>query len=306
MDTQAHTLQPESLGHSLDPVTAEAVARLQQFRRNLYVLFPHRNLVTIVRLPSNRMVYRQFQRPPEEKAPAGHPTWYGARFDLRDATTHPEPDAVAETTFTTKQGKIYTVLLAAWHDMVRTGTRDIPMHAHPFTLVRARVVDASGQSIYRRDLGLIVIGERRRELALIEVWKSYSQRYDLEHFFRHGKQRLLMATYQTPEVAREENWWQIVQLAYVQLWLARSLVTARLNPERYLPPAPVGEAAPSSVQRDFARIIGQIGTPAQPPKRRGNSPGRTQGTKMPPRERRTVIKKTQKNKRSPQIAQKTA
>jgi len=42
MDTQAHTLQPESLGHSLDPVTAEAVARLQQFRCNLYVLFLHR------------------------------------------------------------------------------------------------------------------------------------------------------------------------------------------------------------------------------------------------------------------------
>ena len=43
-------------------------------RTYLGAVVSHRNLVTIVRLPSNRMVYRQFQRPPEEKALARHPT----------------------------------------------------------------------------------------------------------------------------------------------------------------------------------------------------------------------------------------
>ena len=253
----------------------------------------HENLVSIVRLPSNRVVYRQFKRPPGEKNSVGHPTWYGERFDLKDPTTWPEPDEVTETTFTTKRGKTYTVQLEAWHDMLRTGTRDIPMHEYPFTLVRARVVDAECKPVYQRDLWLIVIGERRRELSSIEIWEAYGQRYDLEHFFRYGKQRLLVAAYQTPEVEREENWWQIVQLAYVQLWLARTLAEALPNPwERYLPRAKVGQASPSTVQRDFERIIGQIGTPAKPPKRRGNSPGRAKGVKMPARKHQAVVKKT--------------
>jgi hypothetical protein len=253
----------------------------------------HKNLVSIIRLPSNRVVYRQFKRPEGEKNPVGHPTWYGERFDLKDPTTWPEADAVAATTFTTKRGQTYTVQLEGWHDMVRTGTRDIPMHKYPFTLVRARVVDAAGQPVYKYDLWLIVIGERRRELSLVEMWTAYGQRYDVEHFFRHGKQRLLMAAYQTPEVEHEENWWQIVQLAYIQLWLARALAAALPNPwERHLPAAEAGEASPSTVQRDFERIIRQIGTPARPPKRRGYSPGRAKGVKMPIRERRPVIKKT--------------
>lgn len=254
---------------------------------------PHRNLVSIIRLPGNRVVYRQFKRPPGEKNPVGHPIWYGERFDLKDPATWPEPDEVAETTFTTKRGKTYTVQLEAWHDMLRTGTRDIPMHKYPFTLVRARVLDAEGKPVYQRDLWLIVLGKRRRELSLIEIWEAYGQRYDLEHFFRYGKQRLLMAAYQTPEVEREENWWQIVQLAYVQLWLARTLAEALPNPwERYLPQAKAGQVSPSTVQRDFERIIGQIGTPSQPPKRRGNSQGRAKGVKMPARKRQAVVKKT--------------
>jgi hypothetical protein len=114
----------------------------------------------------------------------------------------------------------------------------------------------------------------------------------VEHFYRYGKQRLLMAAYQTPIVEHEENWWQIVQLAYIQLWLARSLAVALPRPwERYLPPPEPGCAAPATVQRNFERIIQEIGTPAQSPKPRGNSPGRTKGTKLPARPRLPVITK---------------
>jgi hypothetical protein len=122
----------------------------------------------------------------------------------------------------------------------------------------------------------------------------------VEHFFRFGKQRLLMASYQTPEVQHEENWWQIAQLAYVQLWLARYLAEVMPRPwERYLPQFQTGvynsvnqEASPSMVQRDFGRIIQEIGTPAKAPKPRGKSPGRTKGDQQKPRKRRKVIKKS--------------
>ena len=139
---------------------------------------------------------------------------------------------------------------------------------------------------------LLVSGERREELALIAIWQAYRQRVDLEHFFRFGKQRLLMNAYQTPNVDYEENWWQLIALAYTQLWLARSLVDALPRPwERYLP-RPEGQiAAPARVQRDFGRIIQQLGTPAQAPKPRGIPPGRAPGYQPARRTRQPVIKK---------------
>jgi len=252
------------------------------------------NLVNVVRSRGNRVFYRQAS-PVEGKRGKGHPTWYGERFDLKDPSTWGEPDAVEETTFTNRKGRVYRVQLEGWHDLLMRGKKGLPMHEHPFTLIQARVLDEEGNPVFERTLWLIVIGERRHELSLVEAWEAYGQRYDVEHYFRFGKQRLLMAAYQTPDVEHEENWMQIVALAYMQLWLARDLAEPLLRPwERYLPEAKRETASPSTVQRDFGRIIRQIGTPAAPPKPRGNSLGRAKGEKQPPRKRRPVIKKANK------------
>lgn len=249
------------------------------------------NLVTVTRAAENRVFYRQ-SPPPEGGRPQGHPTWYGAPFNLKDPSTWGTPDATAETTFTTKKGRTYRVQLQGWHNLLMRGRRDLPMHRYPFTLVRAVVLDEQGLPVFKRALWLIVMGARRGELSLVEAWEAYGQRYDLEHYFRFGKQRLLMAAFQTPDVKHEENWLQIVQLAGVQLWLGRELAGPHLRPwERYLPQRASGSASPSQVQRDWGGIIRQIGTPARPPKRRGKSPGRTKGTRLTRRSRRAVVKK---------------
>jgi hypothetical protein len=255
-------------------------------------LGPQRNLVTVTRAADNRVFYRQFSADPEESG-AGHPRWYGTSFDLKDSTTWGTPDEIAETTFTTKRGRTYRVQLQGWHNLLMHGKQNLPMQRYPFTLLRAVVLDEHGQPVFKRALWLIVLGERRSELSLEEAWNAYRQRYDLEHFFRFGKQRLLLATYQTPDVEHEENWLTLVQLATVQLWLARDLAGVQLRAwERYLPQRASGTASPSQVQRDWERIIRRIGTPAQPPKRRGNSPGRAKGTRSERRPRQPVVKKS--------------
>ena len=118
----------------------------------------------------------------------------------------------------------------------------------------------------------------------------------MEHFFRFGKQRLLTTSYQTPIVEHEENWWQITQLAYVQLFLAQDLADTLPKPwERYLPQfAANGSASPSMVQRDFRRIIRTIEPMQESPKPRGKSPGRAVGDAQKRRERHEVIKKSKK------------
>ena len=171
------------------------------------------------------------------------------------------------------------------------------MHLHPFTLLQIRVTDREGKQVWR-PMWLSVFGQRRQQLTAEESWQAYRQRYDLEHFLRFGKQKLLMTAFQTPEVEREENWIQLTLLAYVQLWAARELaVNLPRSWERYLPHSRDGRITPSLVQRDFTRIISQIGTQAKFPKRRGKSPGRAQGHFQTPRPRHPVIKKGSKRSR---------
>jgi len=254
----------------------------------------HENLVIVARSRNNRVFYRQ-PPPVEGKSKPGHPTWYGERFDLKDSDTWGEPDEVTEVPFITRSGRHYRAKLEGWHDLLMSGKREWPMHQLPFTLIRVRVLDKEGNQVFKHTMWLIVIGKRRRELSILEAWEAYGQRYDVEHYFRFGKQRLLERAYQTSDDEHEENWMYIVALSKTQLWKARDL--ARLLPrpwERRLPEMKRKTPGPTFVQRDFGRIIRQIGTPAQPPKPRGNSPGRAKGEKQMPRKRHPVIKKGEK------------
>ncbi|MCP4205987.1 MAG: transposase [Shimia sp.] len=252
----------------------------------------HKNLVTMARLRSNRTLYRQ-PLPVEGKRKPGRPRWYGERFSLLEPETWPAPDEQVAFPYTSRRGRSYIIQIEGWHDMLMRGKHDCPMHKYPFTLGRIRWLDAAGQPVFKRPIWVVVSGQRRRELSLRHSQAAYAQRYDLEHFFRFGKQRLLLTSYQTPDLEHEENWWQLVQLAYVQLWLARPLADRLPRPwERYLPAPQTATPSPSAVQRDFGRIIRQLGTLAAMPKPRGNSPGRVAGTRLRPRVRSPVVKKS--------------
>jgi len=250
------------------------------------------DLVIITRARNNRVFYGPPPAPIAEPAPMGHPTWYGVDMKLNQPDTWPPPDEVKTTSWTTAHGKRLTVRLEAWQEMRMRGHKNQPMHTVPFTLLRVQVSNAAGHPVSQRPLWLIVVGVRRAELSLVDLWEAYRQRYDLEHFFRFGKQRLLLTTYQTPVTANEEHWWQLGQLAYVQLWLIRDVVENLPRPwERYLPTAPTGPVSPATAQRRFAEIIRQIGTPAAPPQPRGNPLGRATGTRPTPRPCLPVVKK---------------
>lgn len=262
----------------------------------------HANLVTIVRVASNRTFYRAAQDD-HQQAGAGHPTWYGARFSLSDPSTWPAADSHALTQHVSRRGKHYRVEIQTWSNCLMRGQRKpelLPMQRYPFTLVQIMYYDQAGQAAFRRPLWLIVLGQRRHELNDFEIAHAYTRRYDLEHFFRFGKQHLSLSDFQTPDTEREEAWWHLVHIAYAQLWLARDLVVALPRPwERNLPALKARQISPTLVQRDFGRIIRQIGTPAQPPKPRGISAGRRKGTRLPPRPRQKVVLKGHQQAQAP-------
>ena len=172
------------------------------------------------------------------------------------------------------------------------GKKDIPMHQHAFTLVKIRWYDLKGNVLFTKPLWLIVMGGRRVELSLLDIYQAYLHRYNLEHFFRFGKQKLLLDKFQTPDDKHEENWWRLVALAYLQLWAAKDLVSQLPRPwERYLPSVLNKLITPAAAQRDMSRIIRQIGTPSLAPKHRGKSPGRPKGRVLTPRKRLAIVKK---------------
>lgn len=306
----------------------------------LHPVMQYKNLVTIARLSGARVLFRQHILSDSQKKP-GHPKWYGQRFDLLDTCTWGEPDEKICIIHKTRNGSEWFVRMSAWHNLLMTGKRNLKMHHHPFTLVRIVIQDRDGKQIYQKPMWLIVVGDRRSEISLTDVLDAYRQRFDIEHFFRFSKNRLLLISYQTPEVEHEENWWECVGIAYTQLWLCRDFTEIMPRPwERYnkqhkviaqpdidistdvtvqtnivlssdmpfktevvaqsnvslqtddAPPINIAASvSPSEVQRDFERIIRQIGTPAKSPERRGNSPGRPLGWSPGRRERCPVIKK---------------
>ncbi|WP_202218858.1 hypothetical protein [Okeania sp. KiyG1] len=170
---------------------------------------------------SNRVFYRQFIREKNQEITSEHPRCYGDKFDLKDQNIWHEPTLCSQSMFTTKKGRQMTVTISGWNQMLMRGTKNHKMNRYPFTLVRITVTDEIGNQIWK-PMWLIVIGSRREELSLIDCYESYRQRYDMEHLFRFGKQRLLMTAYSTPDVKHEENWFKLTLIAYVNLWVARN------------------------------------------------------------------------------------
>jgi hypothetical protein len=251
----------------------------------------HKNLVTIVRARSTRTFYRQ----PEAEMVSGekgHPTWYGKPFGLKEPDTWDLPDQIAETTFTSRKKVPYRVEIQAWHHLLMRGGKGCPMQRYPFTLVKIRWYNQKGEALFQKPLWLIVVGDRRMELSLLDIYEAYLQRYDLEHFFRFGKQNLLLDKFQTPDDQREERWWRLVALAYLQLWIAKDTACHLPRPwEPALPSTANKQLTPAMVLRDMSRIIRQLGTPAPAPKLRGKSRGRGKGFRLTPRSRQPVLKK---------------
>ncbi len=259
--------------------------------RYLSSVASQKNLVVITRVRGNRTFYNQ-PPPCPEKRGRGRPKWYGDPFKLADDSTWRPPDQ--EASYPSPKHPDRTVKVKVWFNILMRGKRGAPMHKYPFTLHRFEVLKPDGTPVYKRPLWLIAFGERRIEVSPEQVDDAYAQRYDVEHFFRFGKQRLLMDDFQTPDVTHEENWWELVGLAYFQLRIAAPLAESLPYPwERYLPDPPADQLAnPSRTQRDLPRIISQLEATIPSPKPRGKSPGRKKGRSPGRREQHpTIIKK---------------
>ncbi len=184
-----------------------------------------------------------------------------------------------------KKGAPLSLIIKGWNTVSFRGSREFKANRHPFRLIQVIVLNECKERVFKKPLWLAIFGEKRLVLSLHECVKNYRDRYDIEHYFRFGKQRLLMDSFQSYDTEHEENWWKLCALCYCQLYLSREF--CRGTPEtweRYLPEFKqqdkVELVSAPFVQRGFYKLLGVIGTPAQKPIQRGNPLGRKPGQKI--------------------------
>src|SRR3989338_1592525 len=233
------------------------------------------------RMRGNRKVFKM----PLSQVRRGRPLVYGDEILLKDPT---QPDLQEFTTTITRSGQQHQVFLDRWNDVMMQGSPK-----RPFDMLRVILKDKNGKPVYRRPLWIAIIGERRRELSSLEMFESYCQRYDIEHYFRFGKQKLGFASLQTCDTRHEEIAHWVGLLAYNMLYNSRQFAQVVAYPwEKKKVKVLTEQQGPTRVQRDYKRIIRGFGTPAKIPKPRGKSSGRKTGTKGKQRPTCSLIRKS--------------
>lgn len=255
------------------------------------------NLVSLIRVPSNRVVYQQIPYQADcnqVDGRSGAKLKYGEKMKLNDVTTHWEADTTKDFDWTSAKGTTYKVVTQCWEDMVIRGENERSTYDKPFRLVKIELVHPrTGEAIYKRPMWIAVFGKRRKELTLPQIFEGYKNRFDIEHFFSFGKKKLLLNNYLTSEVEHFDNWLLMVQLSYWMLYSARSLGKVQYHPwEKYNYSKTEQDntkqdsteqdsteqtptiLSPIQTKRGFDRIISEFGMTPKTPKPRNNSSGR--------------------------------
>jgi hypothetical protein len=252
------------------------------------------NLVHVFRLKGNRNV---FDKPCKHTVKQKK---YGHKMSLGNVQTHGVPDEKKTTKHISSKGKLYHVTVYRWNDRYLRGSRSFKGYTHPFDVLKVEMrpiqQDGTSGEIIGKPMWLVSYGQRRREISTLDIYRDYAQRFDLEHFFRFGKNNLLLTSYQTPDHKHEELFSKICIIAYAQLFLARNDVNLHLKPwEKYnkaLKYTNCKTLSPPQVQRTFSSVLEKVSTPALPAKKRGISKGRKAGYKVKERDNQDIVFKT--------------
>lgn len=268
----------------------------------------HDKLINIIRLKSNRNVWRQLtpeqveQRRQSNEDKRGANAVYGEQYKLNQSGEW-EIDANEKVEFGVQlgSGKRAIVRMKGYNDMLIRSKRGKSMKDKPFRLISIQLIDPlTNKLIFKRKMWLAIWGKKRMQLTLEQIYWSYRNRFDIEHYFRFGKQRLLMDSYQTPDVQHQDNWMEIVGLAYWLLWVASKEARPCVykwqkydpyykNRVKYdLPPTP------SEVQRQLPFIILSFEQDPFIPKVDIKSEGRKKAQVQPKRKRHKVVYKGRK------------
>jgi hypothetical protein len=261
---------PETLARELGDLDGERVA-------------------VLVRLRSGRCFYAD--PPPPTATKGGRPRRQGAKFVCDDERTWWTP-TVEHTEEHAQYGRVRVRAWAGVHAKSQNHPDRGNRRTKPTlrgTLVLVEVERLPRQTRIPKRLWLWWRGPGTPNLAVL--WRAYVHRFDLEHTYRFCKQTLNWTTPRLRHPEQADRWTWLVLLAYTQLRLARrAIADVRLPWER--PQRPQRRTlTPGRVRQAFPQLLVTLGTPANPPKPCGRSPGRPIGRRSGPAPRFPALKK---------------
>ncbi len=228
----------------------------------------------LIRLKCNRKLYRA--APPKKEKQRGAPRKHGPLFQ----GTRPETHGSADTEWEGTDEHGQRVVVSCWKSL---HFREAP--EAEVCVIRVQRDAARGTKRDPKISWFIWTGSP--DVPLEQMRPRYRKRFSQEHGYRFLKQDLLwtQAHLRTPE--QVECWSWIVACACNQLLLSKQLGLAVLRPWESKQRA----VTPRQVRRVMPSILQQLGTPAQPPKLRGKSPGWRKGRQRTPAPRFPVVRK---------------
>jgi hypothetical protein len=231
-----------------------------------------------VRVRSDRCFYRAAPaRPP---GTAGRPARHGPRLRCADPATW--DGARHARAASARYGPLQVLSWPRAHQKLERATGgwpDLPASQLPLvegTLVRLSATGARPGSRPLEPMWIWTSDPGATPAEVTTLWQAYLRRFDLEHFFRFIKAQLGWNKPLLRDPAAADRWTWLVIAAFTQLYLARTLASARLP---WQPPLPPGSLTPGRVRAGFRRARTEAGTPASPPKPGKPGPGRPPGTK---------------------------
>ena len=177
----------------------------------IHNLSKRENVVVITRMRANKAIYEKYE---DKKEGSGRKRKYGKKYLLNKPDSLPDPDYVEEFKKTTKKGLILKIRLSLFKGYICRGSKDYTMSDIPINFIRAEVFKENGEKKYDRDLWIGVAGKARDKVTIIDGFKEYTDRFDLEHFFKFSKSKLLMDKMQSSDPKKDEDFMLMTGVAY--------------------------------------------------------------------------------------------
>src|SRR5215207_6881515 len=240
---------------------------------------------------------RRFYGDPSLAGPparTGRPRRHGPKMKCSDPSTWPEP-SVEHRCEDAGYGAVRVRAYSKMHPKVRShqgrGSRGpLPIVVGTLVLVEVERLPRGERRRKPRVLWLWWHGPEGETPNLELIWRAYVRRFDLEHTFRFLKQSMGWTTPRVRYPEQADRWTWLVVAAFTQLRLARAHVAdLRLPWERHYE---AGRLTPVRVHRVVSTLLANVGTPAEPPKPCGRSPGRPKGRLSGRAERYPALKKS--------------
>ena len=239
----------------------------------------------LIRIRSNCCLYAE----PAKYSGRGRPRKHGDKFKLNDLWTHFSADEIVEV----NDESLGLIKISKWNNLHFRNA-----YEQKLSLIKVERLEEKKTGEKHRPLWLIWVG--KQFLALEKIWRQYTRRFGVDHWYRFAKQRLhwTLPKFGTPSQC--QRWSDLMVNMTWQLWLAKDVVQ-----EHHLPwQKPQENLTPQRVAQSMFSLLIEIGSPTRIPKTRGKSAGCQKGQKRMKRKRYPLVKK--RRARSKKSAKKAA